>query len=90
MLSVPRDPAVNLVSSRKEKRCCQLFHSWQWGENLFGPSLGTELGGSPGAGARVLPEVRAVSTAGAPARDSGPGLAKPPDVLNFLSQTPDN
>lgn len=38
----------------------------------------------------MLPEVRAASTAGAPARDSGPGLAKPPDVLNFLSRTPDN
>lgn len=90
MLSVPGDPAVNLVSSRKEKRRCQLFRSWQRGENLFGPSFGAERGGSPGAGARVLPEVGAANTAGAPARDSGPGLAKPPDVLNFLNQMQDN
>jgi len=34
MLTVPGDAAENLASIRSEKCHCQLFHSWQGGQNL--------------------------------------------------------
>lgn len=64
MLTVPTDAAENLASIWNEKCHCQLFHSWQRGQNLPENVLAwswAALPGTPRTGDHMLLEVRAVS-----------------------------
>lgn len=64
MLTVPRDAAENLASIRNAKCHCQLFHSWQRGQNPSQKVLARSWAALPstlGVGDHMPAEVGAVS-----------------------------